>query len=75
MKTLITVLAMASLIAAPTASAQQRTNRAGRTGQSYGGQPLQSSSGQPRQSYQAGQSYEGTYKGYPLSEWYRRDSY
>jgi hypothetical protein len=55
MKTLIAVLALATLIAATQSAAAAPDDRRG-----------------PGQS---GQGYEGTYQGYPLSDWYRTDSW
>jgi hypothetical protein len=55
MKTLIAVLALATLIAATQSAAAAPGDRRG-----------------PGQS---GQGYEGSYQGYPLSDWYRTDSW
>ena len=55
MKTLITALALAALIAATQSAAAEPGDR--------------------RDIGQPGQGYEGTYLGYPLSDWYRTDGW
>jgi hypothetical protein len=55
MKTLITALALAALIATTQSAAAE--------------------SGDRRDIGQPGQGYEGTYQGYPLSDWYRTDGW
>jgi hypothetical protein len=58
MKTLIAVLALATLIAAPafTQSAAAAPNAG-------------------RDASPSGQNYNGYYRGYPLEDWYRTDSW
>src|SRR5262249_54219756 len=55
MKTLITVLALAALIAATQSAAAEPGDR--------------------RDIGQPGEGYQGTYQGYPLSDWYRTDGW
>jgi hypothetical protein len=59
MKTLITALALAALIATTQSAAAEPGDRR--------------DIGQPGQG--PGQGYEGTYQGYPLSDWYRTDGW
>jgi hypothetical protein len=78
MKTLITSLALATLIAVPAfaQSTRQQTNRASQPRQGYGPTftpTMPDASRRTSRAGRTGQSYDGTYKGYPLSEWYRPD--
>jgi predicted lipid-binding transport protein (Tim44 family) len=76
MKILIATLGLLAMIAAPAfaQSTRQRATRAG--GQGYvAPTPTTVPDGRANRAGRTGQSYEGTYKGYPLSEWHRLDRY